>query len=320
MFLQIQPIREIVDRCRVWESHSEQKRGSSPGTDLYRGHTGVSSDSRESNLFMENSLRTVGCHEVESRIPVPMASVVQSDLVGAQEVGSGWNRDASPGILPSLIARLLRAAQEDNPAEVKVPPDAGARRPSVAPFAGMSGQSQVSEAEPVMVCFSCGRPGHGVNRCSRVDTSFPFLPPGWSVDIRDGQYRAVWPGGSMARFQSGNEGWSGREGQPPGPSVTVERLTPAEGSVLPQATRNRPVWASPVGHVHGSGWSSTMQVFPPLGSHPPVFSPGIHDRDNRRTPALAQPVLEQMDRVVQDSPIGVGGTLPSLVAPVSGAR
>ena len=24
------PIREIVDRCRVWESHSEQKRGSSP--------------------------------------------------------------------------------------------------------------------------------------------------------------------------------------------------------------------------------------------------------------------------------------------------
>ena len=27
------PIREIVDR-RVWESHSEQKRGSSHGTDL----------------------------------------------------------------------------------------------------------------------------------------------------------------------------------------------------------------------------------------------------------------------------------------------
>ena len=27
------PIREIVDSCRVWESHSEQKRGSSPATD-----------------------------------------------------------------------------------------------------------------------------------------------------------------------------------------------------------------------------------------------------------------------------------------------
>ena len=55
------PIREIVDRCRVWESHSEQKRGSSPGTDMYRGHTVVASGSRESTLFLEDSLRTVGC-------------------------------------------------------------------------------------------------------------------------------------------------------------------------------------------------------------------------------------------------------------------
>ena len=74
-----------------------------------------------------------------------------------------------------------------------------------------------------------------MNSCSQVDTSFPFLPRGWSVDIRDGQYRAVWPGGSMARSPPGNEGWSGRKGQPPGSSVTKERLTPAEGSVLPQS-------------------------------------------------------------------------------------
>ena len=39
----------------------------------------MSVDSRESTLFRENSLRTVGCPEVESRIPVPVASVVQSD-------------------------------------------------------------------------------------------------------------------------------------------------------------------------------------------------------------------------------------------------
>ena len=94
--------------------------------------------------------------------------------------------------MSSRIARLLRAAQEDNPAEVKVPPGAGARRPSVAAEVGTPGRSQLSEAEPVMVCFSCGRPGHGVNRCSRVDTSFPFLPQGWLVDIWDGQYWAVW--------------------------------------------------------------------------------------------------------------------------------
>ena len=61
-----------------------------------------------------------------------------------------------------------------------------------------------------------------------------------------------------------------------------------------------------MGHVHGSGWSSTL-AFPPLGSHPPVFHSEIHKRDNRRMPALAQPALGQRDRVVPDSPIGMGG-------------
>ena len=58
------PIREILDRCRVWESHSEQKRGSSPCRNWSGPGTFVlSGDSRE--LFRENSLRTVGCPEVQ---------------------------------------------------------------------------------------------------------------------------------------------------------------------------------------------------------------------------------------------------------------
>ena len=92
-----------------------------------------------------------------------------------------------------------------------------------------------------MVCFSCGRPGHGVNRCSRVDTSFPYLPQGWSVDVRDGQYRAVLPGGARALSPPGNEGWSGWEGQPP------DHRGPGNGggSMLPRlAGANR----------HGSCW------------------------------------------------------------------
>ena len=105
---------------------------------------------------------------------------------------------------------------------MKVPPDAGARPPSIMPEVGSTGQSQLSKGKQVMMCFSCGRPGHGVNRCSRVDTSFLFLPQGWSVEVRDGQYRAVWPGGARAWSLPGNEGWSGWEGQPPGSSETRE--------------------------------------------------------------------------------------------------
>ena len=46
--------------------------------------------------------------------------------------------------MPSLITRLLRAAQEDNPAEVTVPPDTGAQRPSVALGAGTPGRNQLA--------------------------------------------------------------------------------------------------------------------------------------------------------------------------------
>ena len=72
--------------------------------------------------------------------------------------------------------------------------------------------------------------------------------------------------------------------------------------------------------MHGSGWSLSTQAFLPLGSHPPVFPSGIHKRNNRRMPALAQPVLGQRDRVVPDSPIGMGGSTPSLVPPPPHSR
>ena len=83
--------------------------------------------------------------------------------------------------------------------------------------------SQVSAEVPV--CFSCGRRGHGVNRCSRVDTCFPFLPPEWSVDVWNGQYRATRTVRAGLWSPPGNEGWSGREGQPPGSSGIKVQLT-----------------------------------------------------------------------------------------------
>ena len=92
------------------------------------------------------------------------------------------------------------------------------------------------------MCFSCGRQGHGVNRCSQIDTSFPFLPPGWSVDVRNGQYRASRTDVTRLKSTPGNEGWSGREGQPSGIEV---RLTPA--GELGGSRRRQPAWLLPVG-------------------------------------------------------------------------
>ena len=82
------------------------------------------------------------------------------------------------------------------------------------------------------VCFSCGHQGHGVNRCSQMDASFPFLSPGWSVDVRNGQYRASRTRRDGRNYTPGKEGWSGREGQSPGSSEIVAQLTPGGGGGL----------------------------------------------------------------------------------------
>ena len=233
------PIRDIVDRCCVWESHSEQKKGSAPGAGLDQDLPGKSGDSREPRFFRLYLFDPVGCPEVDSQISVPVANVIQSDTVAQRNGGARMQSGRPLEIMSSLIARLLRAAQEDHPAEVKLPPDDGARPPSAVPELGITGCSQLSEVEQVMVCFSCGRQGHGANRCSWVDTSFPFLPQGWSVDVRGGQYQAVWPGGTREWSPPGNEVWSGREGQPLGSSGTREQLTPAGESVfLGEASRH----------------------------------------------------------------------------------
>ena len=130
--------------------------------------------------------------------------------------------------------------------------------------------------------------------------------PGWPI-------LGPWRGFSRETRDGGSAPWTFNNSRTTDPGG-------GGGERAALAIRNRPVWVSPVGHAHGSGWSPSMQAFPPLGSHPPVFSPGEHKRDNRMTHVLAQSIAGQTVRVVRDSPIGMGGSLPSLFTPVSGAR
>ena len=72
-----------------------------------------------------------------------------------------------------------------------------------------------------------GRDRHQQCRASGERCGKRSLSNGWSVNVRDGQYRAIRTGGTGMWSTPGNEGWSGREGQPPGSSGTKVRLTPA---------------------------------------------------------------------------------------------
>ena len=74
---------------------------------------------------------------------------------------------------------------------------------------------------------------------------------------------------------------------------------PGGGEHASPVGRCQPTWQLPVGHEYGPGWSSIIQAFPRLRSHPT----GIHRQDNRGMPVLA---LGRRDQVVLSDWDGVG--------------
>ena len=121
------------------------------------------------------------CPVTESRVPVYVASVIPGEVGIQWKVGNGDSQLAPLEVISSLVTRLLRAAQEGRLADVKAPLEEALGLSSAVPTVGGAERGQ-SVRERVRVCFSCRCPRHGVNRCSQVDTSFPFLSQGWSVD------------------------------------------------------------------------------------------------------------------------------------------
>ena len=118
----------------------------------------------------------------------------------------------------------------------------------------------------------------------------------------------------------GNEGWSGREGQPPRPVVTVRLLTPAEGAVLH--------WLQETVRYGYHRWDMRMapgscpmyRVFPHWGVIRRWFQWGNASGVTGRRMFGPRPVVGQTDWVVRDATSEMGGSLPSLFSPVSGAR
>ena len=206
-------IRDIVDSCCVWESHTEAGYDGRDGVNpkFLRMISQVASDaqphlaSEESEASQDNMRRLV---------PTPAESAPRVAL-------SLMDREL-------LIQRVLETVRSGRPAIQMRSQEMEASTPGIS----LVGKVVPS---PTMTwgrssCFSCGQQGHGMNRYSRMDVSFPFLLPGWSVDMRNGRYRASRIRGDGRNYTPGKVGWSGREGQPPGSSETLVQLTRGGGA------------------------------------------------------------------------------------------
>ena len=181
-------IGEIVDSCRVWESHSDPEMVSDGSHDPYVEHQSGDFRTRERMKPVAN---------------------VQSNILVTDEQSPVFEIREYRCAIESLINRLLQPTHNEITSEDRI--------------------NQPTAVGPV--CFSCGGEGHGINRCSRINTAFSFLPSGWSVNMNNGQYRATQIGKTTSTVFSGNEEWSGRETQPPEPSEIKAPLTLVGGFV-----------------------------------------------------------------------------------------
>ena len=171
---------------------------------------GVSGESGTVGCLWTEMQELPACSGMDSRVPGIVVGVDPRSEETPPEVEEGVGQFTSLDTISSLVTQLLRTVYEGRRVDATPFPEG-----ELGPLSALSPGPGTDIGPPVREwarCFSCGHQGHGVNRCSQMDVSFPLLPPGWSVDVGNGQYRASRTDVTGLRATPGNEGWSGREG------------------------------------------------------------------------------------------------------------
>ena len=102
-------------------------------------------------------------------------------------------------MVEKLLQRLVVENQRRPPAPVIRDEPVGLEKLLRSYLSGQQTSGQKSRQIPArrgwndLVCFSCGKAGHGANRCPTLDESFPFMLPGWRAESTPGGYLMISP-------------------------------------------------------------------------------------------------------------------------------
>ena len=187
------PIRDIVDRCRVWESHADIgiQRIVKPGPErtlpVYRMVAAVTAPPARPSDLEALECRLLPTSPVPTLPPQP-----------------------KPMDLRNLLKRLLSRVTAPTPTPPPQTGMAGMEALLQRLLPGMPGMASRARPGPArrdwntIECFSCGKSGPGVSRCPEQNETFPFMLPGWTAEKVGSSYVMISPRVAAERAENGD--------------------------------------------------------------------------------------------------------------------
>ena len=228
------PMSDIVDSCRVWESHRDVET-----------EPGIRSDRRPVHTVCQVAV------DEQIRTPLPETESLEdiiSKLLPTPAPPKTW-KDPIPSDQDLLVQRLLGILA---PSKRSAVTDLETVVLSWLPVGTVKEDMVVSpRASTVSAdrCFSCGILTHMTENCQTLDEAFPFLPIGWRAE-RVGDEFILGPGSPVGPedHEMGNDDWSGEK-------ELVAQTSNAYRSQLPMTRKDSPEPGScrdfPVGRSRG---------------------------------------------------------------------
>ena len=180
------PLRDIVDRCRVWESHTEPsvRRVSRPTPEpVYPAYMIKKPE------YEDEPVRTVTVNRPESSVD-QSKELLKKLLAMLTPAVPAPARAPEPSSMDKLVQLLAGKLAKNTPVPPAPPAPAEPMKleTMLRTFSGGNSR-QVSSPDSRLVghnwsdvkCFSCGKTGHSANRCPMLDVTFPFILPGWKA-------------------------------------------------------------------------------------------------------------------------------------------
>ena len=198
------PLRDIVDRCRVWESHSDfPGRSTSRPEPPYPAYV-VTTPEKEPDPVRAVTVNKPECPvEDTNELLRKLVEMLTPKATPTTRVPELAGLDKLAQLLTEKVATrkpTLPMQTEPIKLETRLQDFLEGRQRADQEFRQRPVQRDWAE----MKCFSCGKSGHSATRCPTLDITFPFILPGWKAEKSLSGYMMVSPRRAMERRRTEN--------------------------------------------------------------------------------------------------------------------